>query len=142
MTTYVLDSSVAFKWVVAEIHTDKALLLRDDFRNGVIQLISPDFFPLEVLHALTKAERQKRIDPTEASTFWLDLMTTCPVLSASLPLAARACAIATKARIGIYDCLHVALAEQEKCELVTADDRLVKNLQAQFPFIRPLASFP
>lgn len=138
----VLDSSVGVKWVLIEALTDKARLLRDDFRNGVIQLLSPDFFPLEVLHALTKAERQKRINPTEASTFWLDIMTTCPVLSPSLPLASRACAIATKARIGIYDCLYVALAEQEKCELVTADDKLIKNLQAQFPFIRPLASFP
>ena len=50
---YVLDGSVAFKWAVPEIHTDKALLLRDDFRNGTIQLLSPDIFPLEVLHALT-----------------------------------------------------------------------------------------
>src|SRR5882724_1064202 len=132
----VLDSSVGVKWVMIEILTDKARLLRDDFRNGVIELLAPDFSPLEVLHALTKAERQKRINPTEASTFWLDIMTTCPVLSASLPLAARACAIATKARIGIYDCLYVALAEQEKCELATADDRLVKNLQGPFPFIR------
>ncbi len=133
---------MAFKWVVPEAHTDKALLLRDDFRNGAIELLCPDFFPLELLHALTKAERQKRINQTEASTFWLDIMTTCPVLSHSLPLAARACAIATKARIGIYDCFYVALAEQESCELATADDRLVKNFQVQFPFIRHLASFP
>ena len=142
MTTYVLDSSVAFKWVVPELHTDKALLIRDDFRNGVIHLLAPDFFALEVLHALTKAERQKRINPTEASTFWLDLITTCPVLFPSLPLAAIACAIATKAKIGIYDCLYVALAGQEKCELVTADDRLVRNLQALYPFIRPLSLSP
>jgi predicted nucleic acid-binding protein len=139
---YVLDSSVAFKWAVPEIHTDKALLLRDDFRNGAIQLHSPDFFPLEVLHALTKAERQQRINPTEASTLWLDIMTTCPVLIPYLPLASRACAIATKARIAVYDCLYVALAEQEKCELATADDRLVNNLQVQFPFIRHLSTFP
>jgi predicted nucleic acid-binding protein len=58
---YVLDSSVAFKWVVSEADTDKALLLRDDYRNGVHELISPDIFPVELIHALTKAERQKRI---------------------------------------------------------------------------------
>jgi predicted nucleic acid-binding protein len=46
------------------------------------------------------------------------------------------------ARIAIYDCLYVALAEQEKCELATADDRLVNNLQVQFPFIRHLSTFP
>ncbi len=70
------------------------------------------------------------------------MMKTCPLLSPSVPLAPRAYTIASVARIGIYDCLYVALAEQEGCEFVTADDKLVKNLQAQFPFIVPLASFP
>ena len=45
-------------------------------------------------------------------------------------------------RVGIYDCLYVALAEQAKCDLVTADNKLIKNLQTHFPFIRELASFP
>ena len=120
----VLDSSVGVKWVTSSSFSHRT------------------FSPLEVLHALTKAERQNRINPTEVSTFWLDVMTTCPVLSPALPLAPRACAIATKGRIGIYDCLYVALAEQEKCELATADDRLIKNLQVQFPFIRHLSTFP
>lgn len=57
----VLDSSVGVKWVMIENLTDKARLPRDDFRNGIIELLAPDFFPLDVLHALTKAERQKRI---------------------------------------------------------------------------------
>jgi predicted nucleic acid-binding protein len=45
-------------------------------------------------------------------------------------------------RVGIYDCLYVALAEKEGCELITADDKLLKNLQPQSPFIVPLASLP
>lgn len=32
-------------------------------------------------------------------------------------------------RIGVYDCIYVALAEHEKCELVTADTTLVRVLQ-------------
>jgi hypothetical protein len=36
--------------------------------------------------------------------------------------------------------LYVALAEREGIELVTADDKLIKNLQATFPFIVSLAS--
>ena len=39
------------------------------------------------------------------------------------------------ARIGVYDCLYVALAEREACELVTADLRLVTNLGTLFPII-------
>jgi predicted nucleic acid-binding protein len=36
----------------------------------------------------------------------------------------------------------VALAEREGCALVTADDKLVNNLQKHFPFMVPLASLP
>jgi predicted nucleic acid-binding protein len=43
-------------------------------------------------------------------------------------------------RCGVYDCLYVALAEREGCEFITADDRFVRNLGAQFPFIVSLAS--
>jgi predicted nucleic acid-binding protein len=54
----------------------------------------------------------------------------------------RALAISSAARIGVYDCLYVALAERENCELVTADDKLVRNLQHQFPFIVSLSALP
>ena len=47
--------------------------------------------------------------------------------------------MASRARIGVYDCLYVALAEQEECELLTADDRLVRVLRPTFPWITPLA---
>jgi predicted nucleic acid-binding protein len=139
---YVLDSSVAVKWVLKEILTDKALLLRDDFKYQIHELLSPDVFPIEVSHALTKAERKKVITPPQGGTLWMDIMKTCPLLSASIPLVPRAYQIASKAKIGIYDCLYVALAELEKCELVTADDKLIKNLQAKFPSIRHLSTFP
>jgi hypothetical protein len=52
------------------------------------------------------------------------------MLSPALPLAANACGSAAKARIGMDDCLYVALAEPEKCEQVTADDKRIKRLQA------------
>ena len=53
----VLDSSVAFQWVVPESDTPKAVKFRDEFRAGVHELISPDVFPTERAHALTRAER-------------------------------------------------------------------------------------
>ncbi len=57
-------------------------------------------------------------------------------------LLPRAHAIAEGTVASVYDCLYVALAEREECELVTADDKLVKNLQATFPFIMSLSSLP
>ena len=45
-------------------------------------------------------------------------------------------------RVGVYDCLYVALAEHEACEMVTGDDKLIKNFQKSFPFIVDLNSLP
>jgi len=139
---YVLDSSVAVKWVLKEQLSDKALLLRDDFRSGMHVLLSPDFFPIEVGHALTRAERQKRIPVGDAIVLLADILSTSPVFHPSIQLLMRACEISSQMRVGIYDCAYVALAEREKCELLTADDKLLKNLQPAFPFIVGLSTLP
>ena len=138
----VLDSSVAFKWVVPEVYSDKAIRLRDAARKAVHDLLAPDIFFRELAHSLTRAERQKRIPFSGAATLLLDILTTPPVIVSADLLLLRACAISSQARIGFYDCLYVALAEREGCELVTADDRLIKNLQSQFSFILALSSMP
>jgi hypothetical protein len=64
---YVLDSCVAFKTLVPETDTDKALRLRDDFMRGIHDLIAVDILPAEVAHALSRAERQGRPVFTQAS---------------------------------------------------------------------------
>jgi predicted nucleic acid-binding protein len=69
-------------------------------------------------------------------------MTTPPQFLDSLPLMSRALQISSSSRVGVYDCLYISLAERESCEFVTADDKLVKKLQAAFPFIVPLSSLP
>jgi predicted nucleic acid-binding protein len=138
----VIDSSVAFKWVVPEPHSDKALRLRDNFRHGLLELLAPDVFPIEVGHALTRAERQARIPTGTSIPLLRDILNALPIVYSSLPLLLRAVEVSSQLRVGLYDCLYVALAENELCELVTADDKLVKNLQPHFPFIVPLASLP
>jgi len=40
----------------------------------------------------------------------------------------RAIELSSQARIGIYDCLYVAVAEHEGCDLVTADKKLIAAL--------------
>jgi predicted nucleic acid-binding protein len=139
---YVLDSCVGFKWLIVEPNTDKARKLRDEYRQGIHDLLAPDVFPVEIAHALTRAERQGRITPVEGTQLMVDMLTTLPRLFPSLPLLPRAYQISSTARIGIYDCLYVALAEQEGCQLVTTDARLLTSLQTQFPFIVSLASIP
>ncbi len=139
---YVLDASVALKWVLPEPDSDKASLLREDCRNGIHEFIAPDTFSVEVAHALTRAERRGIINKGDAEALLADVLMTAPQLHSYLSLLRRAVVISSDARIGVYDCLYVALAEQEKCELITADDRLIKALQSAFPFIISLAAMP
>lgn len=127
---YGLDSSVAFKWFVRETDSDKAIRLRDEFRAGSHELLSPDIFPFEIAHALTRAERQGRLAPQEALKLLGDALQMLPILHAGLPLLPRAAELSSQARIGVYDCLYVALAEREQCKLVTADQRLVNLFPA------------
>jgi predicted nucleic acid-binding protein len=139
---FVLDSNVAVKWYLPEANSAKALQLRADFLASVHELLAPDIFTVEFGHAMTRAERQGIIAPGDADLHYVDLLTVGLPLRSSQPILRRAIGISSAARIGVYDCLYVALAENEGCELVTADDRLLKNLQAQFPFVRALASVP
>ncbi len=105
---YVLDSSVAYKWVVPEPDSDKAIRLREDFLKGIHTLIAPDFFVMELAHALTRAERIKPVllNAGQAEIVWLDVMTTPPLLFPSQAIGQRAIQISSAAQIGSYDCAY------------------------------------
>jgi predicted nucleic acid-binding protein len=138
----VLDSSVAIKWVLPEKDTPQAVRLRNEFRRGGHELLAPDVFPVEVGHALTRAERRGVIRPPFAVKRLNNVLSYPPVLYLYLPLLARAVSISSQTRQGVYDCLYVALAERERCELLTSDAKLINNLQSTFRFIKPLATLP
>jgi predicted nucleic acid-binding protein len=136
---YVLDSSAALPWVLPEKDSVKAIRLRDDARNGLHQLLAVDIFPAEVFNALLKAERTRRISVGEAKTLYASIAADTPALHPYLPLMPRAGEVASRYRVALYDCLFIALAERESCELIAAD-RGITSLQAQFSFIVPLSS--
>lgn len=140
---YVIDCSTAFPIYVAEPLTAKATTLRDNYLNGVDELVAPDFLTTEMSNALIVAERRGRIGLGDATRLFRAFLQQVPALHPAWPaLLPRAHALAEATVASVYDCLYVALAEREGCAMVTADDKLVKNLQPRFPFIVALASLP
>ena len=139
---YVLDSSVALKWVLAEADSAKAIRLRDESLRGVHEFVAPDVFPVEIANGLASAERQKRIRPGESALFLNDILSAAPTLHVASPLLIRALEVAISRKRAVYDCLYLALAEAEGCELLTADDQFARGLRASFPFIVSLAALP
>ena len=117
-------------------------MLRVEFQNQTHELIAPDVFPVEIAHGLAKAERRGIIPMGDADRLLTNVLTTAPRFLPYLLLLKRALEIASRARVGVYDCLYVALAEREGSRLLTADDRLVRALQPTFPFITALADLP
>jgi predicted nucleic acid-binding protein len=139
---YVLDANVAAFWVLRNPLTHKARQLRDEYQRQILSLIAPAHFPQEVANGLTKAERQKLIPIGGAEPLIRDVLTTPPVLYPIDRLFYRAVAISSQIKAAFYGCLYVALGELEGCEVVTADQKMLNNLQPHFPFLVDLASLP
>src|SRR5437660_5104109 len=111
----VLDASVAIKWVLAEPDTDKALRLREDYRQGRDELLAPDWFLAEVANILGKAAARKTITVAEARQDYQDIIKDAPVLYQTLPLLDDAFDLALRHRRAVHDCLYLALAIREQC---------------------------
>jgi predicted nucleic acid-binding protein len=138
----VLDSNIGVKWILQEDQSDRARVVRNEYSRGLHELLAPDVFTVECAHAVTRAQRQGRINVAEAKVFMADLLTTLPQLHPHQLLLPRAIEISLQVRHGVYDCLYIALAEREACELLTADTKVLLNLRAAFPFIVDLALLP
>ncbi len=139
---YVLDSSVALKFVLPEPDSDRAIQLRDEFRHGILHLIAPDIFTSEVANGLATAERQGRTAPGEAILFLHDVIQNSPVIYAPNPFLPRAIDLSIIYRHAVYDCIYLALAEAENCEMVSADDAFVRKMRSNFPYLIRLADLP
>lgn len=105
-------------------------------------MIAPDIFPTEMCNVLVILERSGKIKPGDAELFFKQFLSLIPPLIPAVPLLPRALVIAKQFRQTVYDSLYIALAEREGCELVTADDKLVKAVQSALPFVLALSSLP
>ncbi len=112
--------------LVQEDDTPAARRLLADFRNQIHELIAPDTLPIKVAHALTRAERAGKIAEEESSIVLDDLLTPCPKLFPYFDYLDRAMQLSSKFRIGVFDCLYVALAEEQECPVVTSDKRFLE----------------
>jgi predicted nucleic acid-binding protein len=136
VTAYVLDASVAAKWMLPaknELLRAEAYRLLDDFAAGTVKLVVPDIFWAECGNIVWKAVRQQRFSRANAeSAISLMLSREIPTVP-SAKLLDEALAIAFDNDQTVYDSLYVALALESKSLLITADERLANALAARYP---------
>ena len=124
MTTVVVDSSVALKWFVPEIHSEHAASLLE----ASIQITAPDLFYPEAGNIVWKKVGRGELRPEEARDVIAALKRIPIAIVSSSLLLEAALEIAFAHQRTVYDSLYVALAVARACPFVTADDRLASAL--------------
>ena len=121
--TVVIDASVAAKWFLLEENWEAAEALQ---KSGG-HLVAPDLVLAEVLNTYWKyVEKGSKPDLSIREVAAL-LLRSFGELISTIELASFAAEIAIDLHHPIYDCFYLALAERERCALVTADDRLYRK---------------
>jgi len=136
LTSYVVDASVAAKWLVpagSEPLIPQAHRLLNDYLSGTISVVVPDLFWAELGNMLWKAVRRGRLTRVAADLGFASMKEHRLATVPSLPFLDAALGMAMAHDRAVYDCIYLALAAQSKQELITADERLVNAMAAHAP---------
>ena len=139
---FVVDSSIVLKWYLPALDSPKALKLRLDDHIGIHELLAPDIFSVECGDALVRAERRKVIGPGKAEDHLVDLLGVRVPVHSSSSLLLRAAAIALSTRTTFNAGLSLAVADREKCNLLTADPKVIGNAGKHSPFVTAFPLLP
>jgi predicted nucleic acid-binding protein len=136
METFVLDCSVAAKWVLPEVDGAPALRLFERRAAGEVTLIAPDLLLAEFASLLAKRSRRKLISETQAFDAFQFMTRSAPGLFDTRPLLARALDLSLRHQMSLWDCVYLALALERGCPFLTADRRLFRAGAGRHPSIR------
>jgi predicted nucleic acid-binding protein len=124
---YVIDATIAVKWVVPEPGQERALALRR------LDLAAPELLVPECANMIWKKHRRGELSDEEARTA-LSVLGQATVRLFPMFTDLRA---ATELAIALghpaYDCFYLALAERTRRILVTADKRLIGVVERWAP---------
>jgi predicted nucleic acid-binding protein len=135
---FVLDCSVAAKWVLSEPDRAPALRLFQRYESGEILLIAPDLLLAEFASLVAKRSRRKQISARQAREAF-SLMTRCaPRLFDMRPLLFRALDLSRDHQLSLWDCVYLALALEHQCQVLTTDRRLFRAGSGRHPSLRLL----
>ena len=125
--TWVVDTSVAVKWVVPEALSENAARILASEED----LVAPDLLLVEVANALWKKTARRELSSSEAGRVLDVLLSSGLVIRSTRPLLNRALTLADRLAHPVYDCVYLALAEHERATLITGDERLLARLRGK-----------
>jgi predicted nucleic acid-binding protein len=124
VSRFVIDASVAAKWVLIESHTDTAHRI-----VKTKKLLAPDLLWAELGSVLWARQRRGEFGLLDARDMLGELRALPITIHPILPLLPAALDVAITVDHSLYDCLYLALAEAEDCRVVTADRRFHRSVR-------------
>jgi predicted nucleic acid-binding protein len=136
--SFVVDASVAAKWVLPEPGSKQARRLLRRYQEEEIDLVAPRLLLAEVGNVLWKRVRRRELTAADARICYRRLLDDSPVLLDDPNTHTAALELALAHGQTVHDSLYVALALERRCGLVTAGERLYAALHPAYPWIELL----
>jgi predicted nucleic acid-binding protein len=133
----VVDASLALKWVVEEPYSGEARSILAEWRNRRRKLLAPALFLYEVANALAKRMQRHEFTLEQAKERLRFFLESGPLLQQIEVIHLRA--LELMERFGLptaYDAHYLALAESQRCECWTADERLWNAVKRDLAWVR------
>lgn len=138
---FVVDASVAVKWILPEEGHEQATLLLEMYQDEELDLVAPYLLISEVGNVLWKRVRRGELTSSSACTCFEQLLRNCPILLDSARVQTSSLHLALAHNRPVHDCLYLAWALEERCDLLTADLKFFKSVGAAFHCVRLLSDF-
>ena len=136
MKINIIDSSVVFKWFSkGEVDRDLAIKLLDNHISNKIQLMVPNLIFYEIANAwatksaLSAIEVEANLSKLEEANLVIERI--------DFKLIKLAVIFSKKYQVSVYDATYAVVAEDKKCDLITADDKFANKVN--LPFIKKLS---
>lgn len=138
----VVDTSLAFKWLMEEDDSERAVALVNHWNHEGVQIAAPHLMLSEISNALHRAVVKDDLPAVDAASLIEQLAAHRLVFHHASAVYPRALAIASELHQGaVYDSVFLALAESLDSELWTADARFQGAARGRYPRVRLLAEF-
>ena len=138
----VVDASLAFKWLVREEYTDKALAILREWNKEEVTPVAPHLLPFEVSNALHKRVTRSELSVEGAVDLIGNLLTSQIELHQPWNLHGKALEIASRfGEAAAYDAHYLALAESLGCQLWTADRKFYQSIGREIGHVRWIGEY-
>ena len=134
MTRYILDASVAARFLLSESLSDRAATVLSDYIGGHIELAAPRIMIYEVGNALWKAMREGSVDVEAAKKKQSRLLSlSIPTVDLGDTDHLDTLEWAHALNTTYYDTAYVTAAIKTGATLLTADDALYRKATQRQP---------